>query len=198
VSVKRLGTICVFCGSSAGGDPAYARAARRMGEVLAERGITLVYGGGRIGMMGAVAGAALAAGGNVIGVIPKNLQRRELAHDGLTELHVVTTMHERKQLMADLSDGFLAMPGGFGTFEELCEILTWSQLGMHAKPVGLLNVKDYYRGLLALFDHAVAEQFLQPRYRSMLITQSDPESLLDAMAQYEAPAVDKWLTPETT
>jgi uncharacterized protein (TIGR00730 family) len=198
VSVNRLGRVCVFCGSSAGGHPVYAQAARRMGEVLAERGITLVYGGGRIGMMGAVASAVLEAGGNAIGVIPQTLQRRELAHHGLTELHVVNTMHERKQLMADLSDGFLAMPGGFGTFEELCEILTWSQLGMHAKPVGLLNVKEFFRGLLALFDHAVAEQFLQPRYRSMLITQSDPERLLEAMAQYQAPAVEKWLTSETT
>ena len=151
-----------------------------------------------MGLMGTLADAALEAGGRVIGVIPEALRRREVAHESLTELHVVQTMHERKQLMADLSDGFVAMPGGFGTFEEFCEVLTWSQLGLHAKPCGLLNVKGYYAGLLALFDHAVAEQLLQPRNRAMVIAESEPQALLDAMAQYHAPAVEKWLTPETT
>jgi uncharacterized protein (TIGR00730 family) len=188
----------VFCGSNSGADPAYAEEARRMGKLLASRGIAVVYGGGRVGLMGELADAALERGGRVIGVIPEALRRREVAHQALTELHVVQTMHERKQLMADLSDGFVAMPGGFGTFEEFCEVLTWSQLGMHDKPCGLLNVKGYYTGLLALFDHAVAEQLLHVRNRAMVIAQAEPGSLLDAMLEYRAPAVEKWLTPETT
>ena len=196
--MNRLSALCVFCGSNSGADPAYAESARRMGQILAGRGMTLVYGGGRVGLMGALADAALEAGGRVVGVIPEALRRREVAHQGLTELHVVQTMHERKQLMADLSDGFVAMPGGFGTFEEFCEVLTWSQLGLHVKPCGLLNVKDYYTGLLALFDHAVAEQLLHPRNRAMVMAEPEPKLLLDAMAQYHAPAVEKWLTPETT
>jgi len=196
--VDRLSAVCVFCGSNSGADAVYAESARRMGQIFADRGIELVYGGGRVGLMGALADAALAAGGRVIGVIPEGLRRREVAHESLTELHVVHTMHERKQLMSDLADGFIAMPGGFGTFEEFCEVLTWSQLGMHAKPCGLLNVKSYYAGLLTLFDHAVAEQLLHPRNRAMVIAESEPKLLLDAMAQYRAPAVEKWLTPETT
>ena len=196
--MNRFSALCVFCGSNVGADPAYAENARRLGHLLADRGITVVYGGGRVGLMGALADAALTAGGSVVGVIPEALRRREVAHEKLTELHVVQTMHERKQLMADRSDGFIAMPGGFGTFEEFCEVLTWSQLGMHAKPCGLLNVKGYYAGLLALFDHALAEQLLYPRNRAMVIAESDPKALLDAMGQYHAPAVEKWLTPETT
>jgi uncharacterized protein (TIGR00730 family) len=196
--LNRLSALCVFCGSNTGADPAYAESARRMGQLLADRGVTVVYGGGRVGLMGALADAALEAGGAVIGVIPEALRRREVAHERLTELHVVHTMHERKQRMADLSDGFIALPGGFGTFEEFCEVLTWSQLGLHAKPCGLLNVKGYYAGLLALFDHAVAEQLLQPRNRAMVIAEPEPKLLLDAMAHYRAPAVEKWLTPETT
>src|SRR6476659_880202 len=162
----------------------YERAAREMGELFAQRGLRLVYGGGGIGLMGAIAKAAMSAGGEVIGVIPHALRAKELAYHELTELRVVQTMHERKQLMADLSDGFIAMPGGFGTFEEFCEILTWGQLGLHAKPCGLLNVKGYYAGLLALFDHAVAEQLLHPRNRAMVTTDPDPKQLLDAMARY--------------
>lgn len=196
--MNRLSALCVFCGSNSGADPAYAENARRMGQILAGRGMTVVYGGGRVGLMGALADAALEAGGRVVGVIPEALKRREVAHQGLTELHVVQTMHERKQLMADLSDGFVAMPGGFGTFEEFCEVLTWSQLGLHAKPCGLLNVKGYYAGLLTLFDHALAEQLLHPHNRAMVIAEAEPRPLLDAMAQYRAPAVEKWLTPETT
>jgi uncharacterized protein (TIGR00730 family) len=148
--------------------------------------------------MGALADAVLGSGGRAIGVIPDALKRREVAHEGLTELHVVQTMHERKQLMADLSDGFVALPGGFGTLEEFCEVLTWSQLGLHAKPCGLLNVRGYYTGLLALFDHAVAEQLLLPRNRAMVIAEPEPKALLDAMQRYRAPTVEKWLTPETT
>jgi uncharacterized protein (TIGR00730 family) len=196
--LNRFSALCVFCGSNSGVDPAHAESARRLGHLLADRGITVVYGGGRVGLMGALADAALAAGGSVVGVIPEALRRREVAHEGLTELHVVQTMHERKQLMADRSDGFIAMPRGFGTFEEFCEVLTWSQLGMHTKPCGLLNVKGYYAGLLALFDHAVTEQLLQARNRAMVIAESEPQALLDAMGQYHAPAVEKWLTAETT
>ncbi len=196
--MNRLSALCVFCGSNPGADPTYAENARRMGQILANRGITAVYGGGRVGLMGALADAVLEAGGKAIGIIPEALKRREVAHEGLTELHVVRTMHERKQLMADLSDGFVAMPGGFGTFEEFCEVLTWSQLGLHTKPCGLLNVKGYYTGLLALFDHALAEQLLHPRNRAMVIAEPEPKALLDAMLRYRAPAVEKWLTPETT
>jgi uncharacterized protein (TIGR00730 family) len=195
---RSLNSICVFCGSSAGHDPLYADVARRMGETLARRGIRLVYGGGRIGLMGEVARAALACGGEVVGVIPEALMRRELAYDDLTELHVVATMHERKALMAERSDGFVAMPGGFGTFEELCEVVTWSQLGIHAKPVALLDVKGYYRPLLALFDHAVAEGFLRPLHRSLVLADADPERLLDAMASFVPPKVEKWAGPDQT
>ena len=196
--MDHLSALCVFCGSNLGRDPAYAESARRLGRLLAERGVKVIYGGGRVGLMGTLADAALEAGGAVVGVIPHALKRREMAHEGLTDLRVVQTMHERKQLMADLSDGFVALPGGFGTFEEFCEVLTWSQLGLHAKPCGLLNVKRYYAGLLALFDHAVAEQLLQPRNRAMVIAESEPEALLDAMQRYRAPPVERWLTAETT
>jgi hypothetical protein len=195
---RSLNSICVFCGSSAGHDPFYADVARRMGETLARRGIRLVYGGGRIGLMGEVARAALASGGEVVGVIPEALMRRELAYDDLTELHVVATMHERKALMAERSDGFIAMPGGFGTFEEFCEVLTWSQLGIHAKPVALLDVKGYYRPLLSLFDHAVTEGFVRPLHRSLVLADVDPERLLDAMARFVPPKVEKWARPDQT
>jgi len=194
----QLSTLCVFCGSNPGADPAYADAARRTGELLARSGIAIVFGGGRVGLMGRVAEAALGAGGKVIGVIPQVLMRKELAHDSLTELHVVNTMHERKQLMADLSDGFVALPGGFGTFEEFCEILTWAQLGLHTKPCGLLNVKGYYDPLLALFEHAVREQFARPGHLDMIVTDDDPTRLVERMKRFRAPVVEKWLTPQTT
>jgi uncharacterized protein (TIGR00730 family) len=193
-----LKSVCVFCGSNPGIDPIYVQAARGLGNAIASRGMTLVYGGGRVGLMGAIAEAVLGVGGKVIGVIPEGLKRRELAFEAATELYVVDTMHERKQQMADLSDGFIAMPGGFGTFEEFCEVITWAQLGVHTKPCGLLNVKGYYDHLLALFDHAVAEELLQKRNRSIVLTESEPQALLDAMARYKAPAVDKWLTSEKT
>ena len=172
--------------------------ARRTGEVLASQGVTLVFGGGGVGLMGQVADAALMAGGKVIGVIPELLVRKELGHAALTELRVVKTMHERKQSMADLSDAFMALPGGFGTFEEFCEILTWAQLGLHSKPCGLLNAKGYYDKLLAMFDHAVQEQFVHPRYRGLILTEDDPARLLEEMRKYRAPIVEKWLTPEST
>jgi hypothetical protein len=192
-----LARICVFCGSSAGADPVYREAAAAVGRLFAAHRITLVFGGGRVGMMGAVAEAVIAAGGKAIGVIPEGLRRKELAYDGLTELIVTSTMHERKQRMADLSDAFIALPGGFGTFEEFCEILTWAQLGLHEKPCGLLNVKGYYTPLLALFDHALAEGFLKPQYRQLVLTEDDPQRLLAAMRGYRPPALEKWLTPET-
>jgi uncharacterized protein (TIGR00730 family) len=190
--------LCVFCGSSAGRDPAYAEVAREMGELLARRGIRLIYGGGGIGLMGAIAKAAMSAGGEVVGVIPHALRAKELAYHELTHLHVVQTMHERKQMMADLSDGFIAMPGGFGTFEEFCETLTWAQLGLHSKPCGMLNVKDYYDHMLAMFDHAVREQFVPVHHRAMIIAESDPVRLLDAMAAYQGPPTEKWLTRDAT
>jgi len=186
-------SICVFCGSSTGTDPLYAEAARRMGDALVGRELTLVYGGGRIGLMGEIARAVLKSGGRVIGVIPEALLRKELAYDDLTELHVVRTMHERKQMMADLADGFVAMPGGYGTFEEFCEVLTWSQLGIHRKPCALLNVNGYYDGLLALFDHAVAEGFVRELHRSMVLAATEPDALLNAMERYAPPVVEKWL-----
>ena len=185
--------LCVFCGSNAGRRPAYSEAARAMGELLARRGITLVYGGGRVGLMGVIADACLAAGGKVIGVIPRLLQEKELAHQGLTEMHVVGTMHERKAMMADLADGFLALPGGFGTWDEFCEVFTWSQLGIQSKACALLNVEGYYDPMLALADRATEEGFLRPEHRGLLLVDEDGERLLDRMQRFEFPAVPKWV-----
>ena len=193
-AVRKLERVCVFCGSSGGNDPGYLAAAKSVGQLLARRGITLVFGGGRVGMMGAVAEAALTNGGKVIGVIPGGLVRKEQPRDDLTELHITHTMHERKQMMAELADGFIALPGGFGTFEEFCEVITWAQLGIHTKPCGLLNVKHYYAGLLTLFDHAQAEGFLRPAFRRLVLTADEPEELLAAMEQYAEPAIERWLT----
>lgn len=194
MSLRRL---CVFCGSQVGHDPVYAAAAGDFGRLLARRGITVVYGGGHVGMMGVLAEAALAVGGKVIGVIPEALKRRELAYENLSELIVTHTMHERKQRMAELSDGFVALPGGFGTFEEFCEIVTWAQLGLHAKPCGLLNVNGYYDPMLAMFEHALREGFLRPQYRALVLTAQAPEALLAAMESWRPPPLEKWLTPET-
>jgi uncharacterized protein (TIGR00730 family) len=189
--MKRL---CVFCGSSAGGAAVYAAQATRLGEALARRGLSLVYGGGHIGLMGILADAALRGGAAVIGVIPQALVDRELAHTGLTEIRVVATMHLRKALMADLADGFAALPGGFGTADELFEILTWSQLGLHAKPVGLLNVNAFFDPLLAWLDQTVHEGFVRPGHRRLLLEACDPELLLDLLAQYRPPEpVGKWI-----
>jgi uncharacterized protein (TIGR00730 family) len=185
--------VCVFCGSSPGVRPEYRAAADALGSLLAERGIGLVYGGARVGIMGAVADAVLAGGGEAIGVIPHALVSKEVAHEGLTALHVVGTMHERKALMADLSDGFVALPGGFGTFEEFCEVLTWSQLGFHPKPCGLLNVADYYAPLLALFDHGVREGFIRPQHRALVLEETDPAALLARMDGFVPPSTDKWI-----
>ena len=186
--------ICVFCGSNSGINPAYRTFAVDLGRILAGHGLELVYGGGNIGLMGILADAVLESGGRVIGVIPESLMAKEVGHAGLTELRIVRSMHERKALMADLSDGFIAMPGGFGTFEEFCEVVTWSQLGIHAKPCGLLNVEGYYDPLLALFDHAVGEGFLRRQNRELVLADPSPERLLDKMLQFQIPAVDKWIT----
>jgi uncharacterized protein (TIGR00730 family) len=187
--------LCVFCGSQTGSH-VYIDAARRFGELLAQRGLGLVYGAGHIGLMGVLADAALASSGQVIGVIPKALVDKELAHRGLTTLHIVHTMHQRKAQMADLSDGFAALPGGFGTAEELFEILTWAQLGLHNKPVGLLNVAGFFDPLLAWLDHAVGEQFLKPKHRQLLLIDNDPGRLIDRLLQQQpSPPTDKWIKP---
>jgi len=190
--------ICVFCGSNAGHDPRYRAEADRLGRLLAGRGIELVYGGGNVGLMGIIADACLGAGGTVIGVIPEALIGKEVAgrvvdHRGLTRLEVVDSMHTRKARMAELADGFIALPGGFGTFEEFCEVLTWGQLGFHVKPMGLLNVNGFYDPLLALFERAVAEGFLREENRAMALAASDIESLLTAMTAYRPEPVSKWL-----
>jgi uncharacterized protein (TIGR00730 family) len=186
--------ICVFCGSSCGTNPEYRRAAESLGQLLAERDIGLVYGGGCIGLMGALADAALAAGGEVIGVIPDSLLRREVGHRGVTKLHVVETMHQRKALMADLADAFIALPGGYGTLEEFCEIVTWSQLGIQQKPCGLLNVERYWDGLLAMLDHAVTEGFLRQENRELVLVASTPAGMLERLEEWEPTAqVEKWL-----
>jgi len=195
---KTIKSLCVYCGSSIGRTPTYAEHARALGRAFAQRGIRLVYGGASVGIMGVVADAALAAGGEVIGVIPAALADKEIAHHGLTQLHVTKSMHERKALMADLSDGFIALPGGIGTLEEIFEILTWAQLGFHEKPCALLNVDGYYDALTAFLDHTVAEAFVQPLHRSMLIVESDADVLLDRFANYIAPAVKKWVSREQT
>jgi uncharacterized protein (TIGR00730 family) len=185
--------ICVFCGSSPGLNPAFASAAQALGGELARRGIEVVYGGGNVGLMGILADAALAAGGRVIGVIPHALVTRELAHQGVSELHVVDSMHERKALMAQLSDGFMALPGGFGTLEEFCEAVTWTQLGVHAKACGLLNVAGFYDGLLTFLEHALREEFLRPTHHEIVVSDADPAALVDRVLAWQPPLVAKWI-----
>src|SRR5918998_846840 len=192
---QSIGRICVFCGSRPGGRPEYVDTARHLGERMAARGIGLVYGGGHVGLMGTVADAVLRAGGEVIGVIPDSLVQRELSHHGLSELHVVGSMHERKALMADRADAFIALPGGFGTFEELLEIVTWAQLGLHRKAVGVLNVGGFYDGLLALVDHAIQEGFIPDDNRALLLESRESGALLDLVIGFEPPPpVEKWIT----
>jgi len=194
----KIKTICVYCGSSPGKNPAFLRAAESLAKTLCERGIGLVYGGAAVGVMGAVADAVLSRGGEVIGVIPHNLATKEVAHAGLSELLVVASMHERKARMEELSDGFIALPGGWGTFEEIFEMLTWAQLGMHQKPCGLLNVAGYYDHLFTFLEHAVAENFVRSEHQPMIIMEQDPVSLLDRFRDYTAPRVRKWLGPDET
>lgn len=190
MTVERL---CVFCGSSPGSDPAYTRAAAALGRALADAGIGLVYGGASVGLMGGVADAALAAGGRVTGVMPRALVEREIAHAGLSDLRVVGSMHERKALMAELSDGFIALPGGLGTFEELFEVWTWAQLGHHRKPCALLNVEGFYDGLVSFLDGVVERRFIRPEHRAMLIVASEPVAVLEQLRRYRAPVVAKWI-----
>lgn len=185
-------TICVFSGSNPGARESYAAAAHTLGEELARRDLRVVYGGAGVGLMSVVADAALAAGGSVVGVIPGQLVDKEIAHQGLTELHVTTTMHERKALMADLSDGFIALPGGFGTLEEFTEVLTWSQLGLQHKPCGLLDVDGFYAPLLRFFDSAVTERFVRPENRELVLADADPTHLIDAMHSWTPADGDKW------
>ena len=188
-----LRNVCVYCGSSAGRDPAYAEAARALGRALVARGLGLVYGGASVGVMGAVADAVLDLGGRAVGVIPEALVRKEIAHGGLTELVVTSSMHERKTRMAELSDAFVALPGGIGTLEEIFEVWTWGQLGLHAKPFGFLNVAGYWDGLVSFLDHAVRERFVREPHRAMLVVSEDPEELLDRFAAWRAPEVPKWI-----
>lgn len=185
-------SVCVYCGSSPGFRPEYAEAATVLGRTMAEQGLTLVYGGGKVGLMGIVADSVMAHGGAVVGVIPDALMQKEVGHRGLTELHVVRNMHERKQMMADRSDAFIAMPGGVGTFEELFETFTWAQLGYHDKPVGLLNVAGFYDGMLAFLKHAVDEGFLKQVHADMLYTSTRPDDLLGQLAAAPRVRVDKW------
>ena len=189
--------ICVFCGSSPGSRPEYGAAAEEMGAELARRNIGLVYGGGNVGLMGIIADSVLRAGGETQGVIPEHQMAREVGHRGLTKLHVVRSMHERKALMADLSDAFVVQPGGFGTLEEFCEVVTWTQLGLHAKPCGVLNVLGYYSPLLAMFDHAVEERFLKPENRALVTARESPADLLQALEEWSPVQVEKWLSRET-
>ena len=185
--------VCVFSGSSPGADLAYRAAANDLGHGLAERGIELVYGGAHVGLMGVVADAALEGGGRVVGVIPQSLVDREVAHTGLSDLRVVDSMHDRKAQMAELADAFVALPGGVGTLEELFEVYTWNQLGLHAKPLGLLNVRGYFDGLARFLDHATAERFVTPQHRAMLLVSEDLGELLDGLAGWSAPAQPKWI-----
>jgi len=182
--------ICVFCGSSAGENPAYAAVARELGRTLADRGIGVVFGGGKVGLMGVLADAALAAGGEVIGVIPDALVAREIAHTGLTKLHVVRSMHERKTLMADLASAFIALPGGYGTFEEFFEAVTWTQLGIHHKPCGLLNIDGYYDPLLALIERAVSDGFIREENRALVLDAPDIATLLAKLAAFRPVAAE--------
>ena len=193
-----MNKVCVYCGSSPGKDFGYVEAARVLAKELVERNMGLVYGGASVGIMGEIANAVLSYGGQVIGVIPQSLVDKEVSHRGLTELKVVDSMHERKATMAEISDGFIALPGGLGTIEELFEVLTWSQLGFHKKPCALFNVKQYYKSLSNFLDHAVEEQFIKPIHRQMLIVEEAPVLLLNAMESYTPPIADKWIGRDDT
>lgn len=191
-----MNSITVFCGSNSGFRNDYAEAARSLAHLFVEQNIRLVYGGGNVGLMGIIADEVMKLGGEVIGIIPESLDQKEVGHRGITELRVVSSMHERKAQMADLADGFIAMPGGIGTFEELFEILTWAQLGFHDKPCAVLNIAGYYDGLLALCDNAVAEGFLRPAHRALILEDSNPEILLEKIRNLKPLQVEKWLDKE--
>ena len=191
-------SVCVFCGSSMGNSPLYAETAYGLGKLLAENKIRLIYGGAKVGLMGTVADGALQHGGEVTGVLPRFLSGKEIAHSGLTELILVESMHERKMKMSELAGGFIALPGGMGTMEELCEILTWSQLGLHRKPAGVLNINGYFDFLLQLFRKMVEEGFLREKHHHLLLYADKADDLLEQMQQYQAPTVEKWLTKKDT
>ena len=191
-------SICVYCGSSFGKQSAYAASARAMAKTMVQRDMTLVYGGASVGIMGEIADTVLKGGGKVVGVIPQALVDKEVSHAGLTQLHIVASMHERKALMAELSDGFVALPGGFGTLEELFEVLTWAQLGFHQKPVALLNVANYYDGLLSFLDRATDEMFVKTAHRELLIAEASSEQLIDRMESFSPPSSTKWITDGET
>jgi uncharacterized protein (TIGR00730 family) len=190
--------ICVFCASSLGNDPTFISAAKSLGQALSERKIELVYGGGNIGLMGVIADSVLNAGGRVIGVIPQALVDKELAHRGITDLRIVNSMHDRKALMSELSDGFIALPGGYGTLEEFCEILTWAQLGLHQKPFGLLNVSGFYDHFLEFLDHVVSTRLLRPQHRALILNSKNVEELLTELSDWQPTILDKWIHPEET
>ena len=190
--------ICVFCGSNGGVDPIFLETAGIVGKFLARENIELVYGGGRVGLMGKIADAVLANGGRVIGAIPEALAIKEVAHQGLTELHIVDSMHERKALMAELADGFIALPGGFGTFEELCEIITWAQLGIHQKPCALLNVGGFYDHLIAQIEISVSQNFIRDEHRKLVLVENEIGKLYDLMKNYEPPLIEKWIDKSST
>ncbi len=193
-----LQTICVFCAANPGIEPEYAATATALGRYIAESGRRLVYGGGCTGLMGALADGALGAGGHVIGIMPRHLVDREVAHTGLTELRVVSSMHERKSMLAELSDGFIALPGGLGTLEELFEVWTWGQLGLHRKPYGLLDVRGFFVPLLAFLDHAVTEGFIRREYRDLLLVDLEPHTLIERMEAMEPPALPRWIDKAAT
>ncbi len=191
--MSQLRRVCVFCGSNSGRRPEYVRAARELGRELARRGVGLVYGGANVGLMAEAADAVLASGGEAIGVIPRFMMRKEIAHQGLSELHIVETMHQRKACMAELSDGFVALPGGLGTLEEFCEVVTWAQLGLHPKPCGLLDAAGFYADLIRFLDHCVVEGFVRVEHRAAVISASSPGELLDRFAEHQPVEVSKWI-----
>lgn len=197
-SERSIRRVCVFAGSNRGCDAPYATAAEALGRAIAGRGWSVVYGGGRVGLMGVLADAALAQGGEVVGVIPEMLATKELLHTGATTMHVVPSMHARKALMSELADAFVALPGGYGTFEETLEIITWAQLGIHQKPLGLLNIAGFYDPLVAFFDHAIAAGFIKREQRDLWTIADEPELLLDRLTRHEMPTVRKWIRTEET
>ena len=195
--MSSIRTVCVFCGSNPGTDPAYLEAATETGKYLAEKGIGLVFGGGRVGLMGRVADTVMAEGGTVTGVIPKDLAEKEVAHQNLTVLHVVSSMHKRKALMAKLSDGFIAMPGGFGTFEEICEVITWTQLGFQEKPCGILNTNRYYEDLISLFDNATEKGFIRPEHRRLVMVSDQIAGLIEQLNSFTPSRIEKWIDKDS-
>ncbi len=190
--------ICVFCGSNDGANPIYLETAETVGRFFVSNNIELVYGGGRVGLMGKIADTVLALGGNVIGIIPESLAIKEVAHKSLTKIHIVDSMHQRKALMAEYADGFIALPGGFGTFEEFCEIVTWAQLGIHRKPCALLNVGGFYDNLIAMFDHSAAENFIRGEHRKLVLVENEIGRLYELMINYRPPFIEKWLDKKST